>query len=91
MHLRKLSLAEVKEHKHELILTVGYTLTLAIVYMMWSYKAWNLIWVSVVIALLIIFIGCLFYYIWMLKLTSKKVEGEKEMNTKNEEVEENVH
>ena len=67
------------KYKHELILTICYTLALMIVYASWAYSSLSKVWVSILIIFGFLILGIIAFIIWVNALKKKEdnTKGEK--------------
>ena len=63
----------IKKHCYELMVTFVYTLLACLVYGIWSYSAWELWYVSVIIVIVILLIGVVCGYLWI-SIKNKKTQ-----------------
>lgn len=54
-----------KKHFYKLLLTLVYTALACLVYGIWSYSAWHLWYVTLIIVLLFMIAGCVIGYFWL--------------------------
>lgn len=76
MKIFKLSKEDFKKYKHQLVLTICYTIALILVYSSWAMAEWNKLWLSVLIAVAFVIGGTLVYCFWISEM--KKKENNKE-------------
>ena len=55
----------LKEQFNRILQCFIYTLLMCLVYGIWSYKAWNLWYVTLIIVLVIVAIGVVISYFWI--------------------------
>ena len=55
----------LKEQFNRILQCFIYTLLMCLIYGVWSYKAWNLWYVTLIIVLVIIAIGFVISYLWI--------------------------
>lgn len=55
----------IKKYHYELAISASYTLLACLAYGIWSYSAWSLWYVSLIIVIFILFLGVLFGTIWI--------------------------
>lgn len=63
--MTKLTIADFKKHRHNVLLVLGYTLALLLVYASLTYAFTKRFWLAFGIAVLIILAGFIFLYIWI--------------------------
>lgn len=64
--------ADLKNNLFNLILTLCYTLIIAIIYSYWAYVTWYKLWVSVLIVVTILMAGYLVGLFWTYSLAKKR-------------------
>lgn len=69
----------IKKQFNKILQCFIYTLIMCLIYGVWSYKAWNLWYVTLIIVVAIIGIGVTISYLWI------KSEVKKETNIENKE------
>lgn len=62
----------IKKHFYNICITFVYTLLACLVYGIWSYSAWNLWYVTLIIVVLLVVVGSLCGYIWIKKEIQKQ-------------------
>lgn len=67
----------IKKQFNKMLQAFIYTLLLCLIYGIWSYKAWNLWYVTLIIVVVIVAIGVVISYLWI------KSELKKESNIEN--------
>jgi ABC-type polysaccharide/polyol phosphate export permease len=67
----------IKKQFNKILQAFIYTLLLCLIYGIWSYKAWNLWYVTLIIVLVIIGLGFVVSYLWI------KSEVKKESTVEN--------
>ncbi len=76
MKITKITKSDFQKYRHQLVLTICYTIALIIVYSTWALNAWNKLWISVLIAVAFIIGGTLVYCFWISALKSSEEKKE---------------
>lgn len=76
MKLKDFKKEDFKIYRRELFLTIGYTLALAIVYSSWTHVSTNNFGLTCLVASLIVLVGIIFYFIWILKIKENHKKGD---------------
>lgn len=67
---------DFKNYRHELILTICYTVALILVYVSWAYSKNTPVWACILIGLAFIIAGTVFFLVWLKCLKKKAVTKE---------------
>lgn len=67
-------LKKIKENYLNVCIAAAYTIIACLVYGIWSYKSWHLWYVTILIIVFIIIIGCVVGFIWIRSEIHKKQE-----------------
>ncbi len=72
MTLHKIAKEDFKTYRYQLLLSVFYSIMLAIVYGYWTIVALNAFYLGVIVFLGFILVGSIVYYFWVNHLKNKK-------------------
>lgn len=76
MKLKDFKKEDFKIYRRELFLTISYTLALAIVYSSWTHVSTNSFGLTCLVASLIVLVGIIFYFVWILKIKENHKKGD---------------
>ncbi len=72
--MKKLTKQDLKNNAYNLFLTFFYTIILVFVYAFWAFKAFNILWISILISVIIVLAGFIVAYLWTLSVKKKNEE-----------------